>query len=157
MLLFFSTVSKSLTLTIIASLTLIAISSVSQTQAKAKAKDVACCYDIAFSIIHVCLGLPNEYELVFPMWKTSCWVRSKEDRCERTCWSKFCADGSTLGFDCGVGKCDKYACRCEGGCRKNQGISNENMKRAWLAEHGLITNITIESKQKTKNYVQKLF
>lgn len=137
--------SKSLTLTIIASLTLIAISSINQTQAE-------CCYDIAFSIIHVCLGLPNEYELGFPMWKTTCWVRNNEDRCERTCWSKFCADGSTLGFNCGVGKCNMYACQCEGGCRKNPGISNADMKKAWLAEHGLTMNITIQAKEDTKKY-----
>lgn len=140
------TVSKSLTVTIITTLTLIAISSISQTQAK-------CCYDIAFSIIHVCLGLPNEYELTYPMWRTTCWVRGKEDRCERTCWMKFCADGSTLGFNCGVGECDMYACNCKGGCRKNPGISKDDLKNAWLAEHGLIMNITIERREKPKNYI----
>lgn len=136
--------SKSLTLTLITSLTLIAISSISQTQAK-------CCYDIAYAIIHVCLGLPNEYELTYPMWSTKCWVRGTEDKCERTCWTKFCADGSTLGSNfCGVGECDMFACNCKGGCRKNQGISNADMKMSWLEKHGLTMNITIPEKVKPK-------
>lgn len=135
------TVSKSIALTIITSLALIAISSISQTQA-------VCCYDIAYSIVHSCLGVPHEYELMFPMWSTKCWVRGKEDKCERTCWTKFCADGSTLGFDCGVRECDSFACNCEGGCRKNHGISKADMKAAWLAEHGLTMNITVSKKKK---------
>lgn len=137
-------VSKSLTLTLIASLTLIAISSISQTQAD-------CCYDIAYSIIHTCLGLPREYELTYPMWSTQCWVRGPDDKCIRTCWTKFCADGSAMGFNCGVGECDAFACNCKGGCRKKlRGISNGDMKDAWLAEHGFTMNITTPKKEKPK-------
>lgn len=134
---------RSLALTMIASFALMAISTIVQTQAD-------CCYDVAYSIVHVCLGLPHEYELTYPMWSTKCWVRGQADTCERTCWTKFCADGSTLGSNCGVGECDMFACRCEGGCRKNQGISNADMKAAWLAEHGLTMNITVLAKQKPK-------
>lgn len=150
------TVSKSITLTIITSLALIAISSIGQTQAK-------CCYDIAYSLVHTCLGLPHEFELTYPMWSTKCWVRGEEDKCERTCWTKFCADGSALGEHCGVGECDSFHCGCKGGCRKNPGVSNGDLQAAWLAEHGLTMNITVAAKKqkvrekKKKNWIKDKF
>lgn len=138
--------SKSIILTIIASLAFLAITSTGQTKEK-------CCNDIAFGVIHVCLGLPHELELNLQVWKVECWVRSEEDKCTRMCWSIFCEDGyRILNIDyCGIGKCNRRGCHCDGGCRKNQGIDHEELKKAWLAKHGLIKHIIVEPKEMEPN------
>lgn len=130
--------SKSIVLTIIASLAWLLIS---QTNAEEN-----CCIDIAYSVIHACLGLPYELELDLRFMKVECWIQNDENACKKMCWSKFCTDGyRILGIQyCGLGKCNTRGCNCDGGCRKNEGIGHGKLKKAWLAEHGLVKKIQID-------------
>lgn len=136
--------SKSIILTIIAPLALVAIS---------QTKGDRCCINIAYSIIHACLGLPQEHELNLKFMTVECWIRNDHDACKKMCWSKFCADGyRILGMRyCGIGNCNVYGCNCDGGCRKNQGIEHKELQNAWLAQHGLIKKIIVGRKQEESN------
>lgn len=119
-----------------------------------------CCYDIAFTAIHACIGLPAEYELL-NIWTAHCWIRSEEEGCNRMCWSKFCTDGfriNTTDFQyCGIGKCNMYGCNCDGGCRRNQRHNHKELEKAWLAEHGFIGTIVVEPAKKTQQGSKKSF
>ena len=101
---------------------------------------VKCCNDVAYSAVHVCLGNPSERDFV--SYKPDAWVRTQADaktHMWHMCHTDFCADGTPLrpAFHCGLGKCDSNGCNCSGGCRKNQGISNEEMEKQWAHANGL--------------------
>lgn len=151
--LLFTVTELSMTMTTVVSLTLIAFSSISQVHTLERTE---CCHDIGFSLVHSCSGYPYEYKLKYPMWTTKCWVRDEQDRCTEACWSKFCADGSRWLNHCGVGKCERFGCDCKGGCRKNHGISEEDMKQKWLEQHGFTMNVTVEFHEK-KSWWQDFF
>lgn len=108
--------------------------------------DSVCC-DLSYVIHHVCLGLPNEshipihliWDLFFIDNKFKYWIRSENDVDRPKCVSRFCEDGSeTKNRQCGVGKCNYFGCKCEGGCRKNNGTNLEESATAWRASHNLL-------------------
>lgn len=54
------------------------------------------------------------------------------------CKSKICMDGSVLNnkYYCGVGGCNIFGCRCDGGCRKNAPNNLQTAVKLWEEKHG---------------------
>lgn len=123
----------------IAALALISISWINQSSAD-------CCYP-KNAVTHVCLGTPQEEEIKLdgilgPLDTRVYWIRNYEDKLRPKCLTRFCNDGGVVyGLHCGVGKCNALGCSCEGGCRKNKGVSLDDMKKNWLNEKGLVIQV----------------
>lgn len=133
--------TKSVLFIAVAVTVLAVFSSFSQTNAQ-------CCL-AAFTISHVCKGIPNELPLVIRnQWNAiggdKYWARQnkagelREEQAKK-CMSDFCADGSHAeGYYCCVGECLMNGRFCENGCREGNGTSYMDMKRAWLTKHGFV-------------------
>lgn len=119
---------------VIAALALIAIPFINQTSAE-------CCLS-DYVLLHVCLGIPYEEEIPLHGMlghtdTDNYWIRNRKDTRRPKCVTRFCDDGEAMaGFFCGVG-CNGFGCACKGGCRKNSGLSTEEMKKNWLNRYGL--------------------
>lgn len=125
------TISKLITI-----LALVAIPLINQTSAE--------CCPAKHAIAHVCLGTPYEDDIPDERSVTDgYWIRNNADGRRPKCVSRFCDDGeATPDLYCGVGNCNESGCDCEGGCRKSNGNSLEDMEKSWRLNKGL----TIQAK-----------
>lgn len=108
--------------------------------------DAQCCL-MAYSISHVCKGIPNELPLVFrgrgDTGRTKYWAPQdpKSERAKK-CRSDFCADGSTAdGWYCCVGECWMNGRFCENGCRQGNGTLYMDMQMDWIRKQGFVRQV----------------
>lgn len=119
---------------LVAVLAFIAATAIDQTNAE-------CCY-VQEVVNHVCMGYENEMPM--PLHKVlqfvDCneyWLQEEHEVGRPKCYTQLCADGGEVThFFCGVGDCNIVGCNCDGGCRKGNGTSIQDLKKAWIEQRG---------------------
>lgn len=117
-------------------LALIVASTVDQTNAE-------CCM-VQDIVLHVCMGFENEmpmplHTVLQVIDNNEYWLQEEHEVGRPKCYTQLCADGGEVThFYCGIGDCNVFGCDCDGGCRPSNGTSMEDLKNAWIKEHGFL-------------------
>lgn len=135
--------ARRLSFNVITIFVLITILAISQTSA-------VCCNDPSYRMYNTCNNLPLErvsrykVKCTRPEAPNEFYSQTEIDwgsvsAClTDLCQTPFCADGTPMDENCGIGGffCGKTGCTCSD-CRINQGTSFEDMEKAWAKKYGM--------------------